>query len=38
MWLGASTAAPSGLLAPLATSQCGVGGGMLGSNLNTISL
>lgn len=35
---GASAAAPSSLLASLATGQCGVGGRMLGSNLNTISL
>lgn len=35
---GASAAAPSSMLASLATGQCGMGGGMLGSNLNTISL
>lgn len=35
---GASAAAPSSLLASLATGQCGVGGRMLGSNLNTVSL
>lgn len=34
----ASAAAPSSLLASLAAGQCGVGGRMLGSNLNTISL
>lgn len=38
MCFGASAAAPSSLLASLATGQCGVGGRMLGSNLNTISL
>lgn len=35
---GTSAAAASGMLASLATGQCGVGGGMLGSDLNTISL
>lgn len=37
-WWGPSAAASSGLLASLATRQCGVGGGMLGSNLDTVSL
>lgn len=36
--LGASAAASSSLLASLATGQCGVGGRVLGSDLNTISL
>lgn len=36
--LGASAAASSSLLASLATRQCGVGGRVLGSDLNTISL
>lgn len=35
---GTSAAAPSSMLASLATGQCGVGGRMLGSDLNTISL
>lgn len=38
MCFGTSAAAPSSLLASLATGQRGVGGRMLGSNLNTISL
>lgn len=38
MCSGASAAAPSRLLASLATGQYGAGGGMLGSNLNTVSL
>lgn len=35
---GTSAAAASGMLASLASGQWGVGGGMLGSDLNTISL
>lgn len=35
---GPSAAAASSLLATLATGQCGAGGGVLGSNLYTISL
>lgn len=38
MWFGASAAASPSVLASLAPRQCGVGGRMLGSNLNTISL
>lgn len=36
--IGGSAAAPSSLLTSLATRQCGVGGRVLGSNFNTISL
>lgn len=38
MYFRASAAAPSSLLASLATGQYGAGGGMLGSNFNAISL
>lgn len=36
--MGPSAAATSSLLASLATGQCGVGGRVLRSNLNTVSL
>lgn len=38
MWCGASAAASPSMLASLAPRQCGIGGRMLGSNFNTISL
>lgn len=38
MWSGASAAAPPSVLASLAPRQRGVGGRMLGSNFNPISL
>lgn len=38
VYCGTSAAAASGMLASLASGQWGVGGGMLGSDLNTISL
>lgn len=38
VWVGASAAASPGVLASLAPRQRGVGGGMLWSNFNPVSL